>query len=888
MKILKALAFLIVLLPVVQASFLIGFASEKDGDLEIYTIYPDGTNLRQLTFNSYKDKNPTFSFDGRFIVFDSNRAGNSDIYIMNSDGSNQRRLTFDASTDWDPIISYDNKYIVFTSNRRNGHDSNIFRMNLDGSNIVALTYDDYDNADPSFTPDNRIVFQTNRDGNYEIYIMNIDGTNKRRLTNNPANDILPSVSRDGRYILFTSDRDGDNEIYVMDIDGQNLRQLTYNNVDDRDAVFSPDGEYIIFTSDRDGDRDLWIMDKNGNNQRKLVGYFGIDGFPTTAALQLPPTTTIPQYGTLKIFKFYDSNGNGIWESGEQPLSGFSFTVSGPTSKTVYTNADGYVLLNNLPYGMYIITENVPSGWTVTTSNPQQVYISSQSLVEVRFGNKQVSSPTFPPTTTTPPCTTTTVCNSCQFYEDISVGSLEISPYTICRERDNSIEMNIPVKLVSGRDDTEVTARFYVKDDYGMYVFVGKDENILDVGEKKTFSIVYDYSAYELTYGTHDVKVVVEGDDSETRYSTIRVVRCFEDKDLEIGFISLYPEYPKSADLVQGTVPITLKRAPSLPQNVYVEVRIDGKVLTESSLRFYHIETKEYKFYFNADKYGQGTHTIEVTAWIDGISDTSMRRFTIDESSYYRTTPEHCLLIKDFWTDKPLKEEETGTIKIRVRNCGIQTEANIESRLYVLNKTLSGGIIALKPNEERDISFTVRIPEDTGGVINAKANVWNPYASDEVIKDLPVMIGYPKIIAEKEYRVKQCEQQNISFIVKNVGQVKDMFVINFEGEPSKWISSYLKTIELDAEESKKIYVDVNVPCDAKGVYQFTIVAQGSPKYAVTSSMIVSSNYTGAFKDVDFSWLAILLALLLLLLLLPLLVRKTRKNKKPERCMGPHGC
>jgi hypothetical protein len=608
---------------------------------------------------------------------------------------------------------------------------------------------------------------------------------------------------------------------------------------------------------------------------------------TTTTTTRPPTTTTPRYGTLKIFKFYDSNSNGIWESGEQPLSGFSFTITGPVSERVYTNADGYALLSNLPYGTYTITENVPSGWTVTTSNPQQVYINSQSLVEVKFGNKQIPAPSpLPPTTTIPPCTTTTICSPCHNYEDINAGSLEVSPYTICRERDVSIEMSVPVKLVSGRDDTEVTARFYVKDNDGRYVFVGMDENILDVGEKKTFSITYDYSAYELSYGTHDVKVVVEGDDSETRYSTIRVVRCFEDKDLEVGFISLYPEYPKSADLVQGTVPITLKRAPSLPQNVYVEVRIDGKVLTESSLRFYHIETKEYKFYFNADEYGQGTHTIEVTAWIDGISDTSMRRFTIDESSYYRATPEHCLLIKDFWVDKPLREEEAGVIKIRVRNCGLQTEANIESRLYVLNKTLSGGIIALKPNEERDISFTVRIPEDTGGVINAKANVWNPYASDEVAKDLPVMIGYPKVIAEKQYRVKQCEQQNISFIVKNVGQVKDTFVISFEGEPAKWISAYPKTIELDAEQSNRIYADVNVPCDARGVYQFTIVAQGSPKYAVTSSMIVSSDYTGAFKDVDFSWLAILLALLLLLLLL-LLARKSR-NKKPERCMGPHGC
>ncbi|MEM4367585.1 MAG: DUF5050 domain-containing protein, partial [Candidatus Anstonellales archaeon] len=725
-------------------------------------------NLNQLTFNSKTDKNPSFSFDGRYIVFDSNRDGQSEIYIMNADGSNQRRLTYNSAIDWDPVLSPDNSKIVFTSSRISGHDSNIFIMNVDGSNQKPLTNDNYDNADPFFTPDGRIIFHSNRDGNYEIYIMNPDGSNIQRLTNHPAKDILPSVSRDGTKVLFTSDRDGDNEIYVMNIDGGNVRQLTFNNIDDRNPVFSPDDNYIVFVRNLN---ELWIMNADGSNQRKLTS----GAFPTTAPLYYEPPT--------------------------------------------------------------------------------------------------------------PPCTTTTICQNYCSYQDITVGSIEITPYKICRENDKIVEMSVPVKLVSGRDDSEITARFYIEDDDGKYIFIGKDTHILDIGERKTFLIQYEYNAYDLSYGTHDVKVVVEGKDTETRYSTIRVERCFESKDIDVGFIWLNPEYPRSSDLVEGKVPITLKKAPTLPQNVYVEVRIDGKVLTESSLRFYHIETKDYKFYFNADKYGEGTHTIEVTAWIDGVSDTSMRKFTIDESSYYKITPEHCLLIKDFWVDNPLKEEQPALIKVRIRNCGLQTEANIESRLYIINKTMSGGLISLRPNEEKDISFTIRVPEDTTGVLKAKINVWNPYASDELEKDFPVKIGYPQVRAEKEYRVTQCRQQNISFVVKNVGEVRDTFVISFEGEPAKWISAYPKTIELDSEESRKIYADVNVPCDAKGIYQFTITAQGSPRYSVTSSMIVSSqfNYTGLFGLGDLDWLVLLLLLLLLLLAL-----KRRKTKKPERCMGPHGC
>ncbi|MFH8080484.1 MAG: SpaA isopeptide-forming pilin-related protein [Candidatus Aenigmatarchaeota archaeon] len=584
----------------------------------------------------------------------------------------------------------------------------------------------------------------------------------------------------------------------------------------------------------------------------------------------PPTTTLP-YGSLKIFKFYDSNGNGQWDYGEQPLQGFAFTVIGPITTTVYTNADGYALLTNLPYGYYIIRENVPDGWQTTTSNPQYVTINSPLLVEVKFGNKQVPQP---------PCTTTTICPpSCYDTEDVSVGSIEVSPYTICRERDATIEISVPVRLVAGRDDTEVTARFYIKED-GRYIYIGKDTHVLDVGERKTFSIEYEYNAYDLSYGTHDIKVVVEGaKDSETRYSAIRVIKCFEPKDIDVGFIWLNPENPRSSDLVEGKVPITLKEAPSLPQNVYVEVRIDGKVLTESSLRFYHIETKEYKFYFSADKYGEGMHTIEVTAWLDGISDTSMRRFIIDESSYFKTTPEHCLIIKDLWTEKPLKEGETATLKVRVRNCGMHIEPNIETRLYALNKTMSGGIIMLKPNEERDVSFVIRVPEDTD-IMKVKVNVWNPYASDELEREFSIKMGYPQVRAESEYVVRQCQQTNISFIVKNVGEAKDMFTISFEGEPAKWLSNYPSTIELDAGEFRKVYVDVNVPCDASGLYKFTITAQGSPKYSVTSTMRVKAE-----NKFNLLWLLLLLPLLLLLLI-ALLGKK--RNKKPERCMGPHGC
>ena len=86
---------------------------------------------------------------------------------------------------------------------------------------------DDQNLFPSWSPDGgSIVFVSDRDGNFEIYVMNADGSNQRRLTNNPAEDIAPSWSPDGRYIAFASNRGGSYQIYLMDAAGQHVTPLT--------------------------------------------------------------------------------------------------------------------------------------------------------------------------------------------------------------------------------------------------------------------------------------------------------------------------------------------------------------------------------------------------------------------------------------------------------------------------------------------------------------------------------------------------------------------------------------------------------------------------------------------------------------------------------------
>jgi len=129
----------------------------------------------------------------------------------------------------------------------------------------------------------RIAFASERDGNFEIYMMNPDGTGLVRLTNHPSNDFNPSWSPDGTKIAFASDRgDGDYDVYVMNSDGGGLTQLTDDPADDATPDWSPDGTEIVFESARGSaldNEDVYKMDADGSNETQLTDDPEADGSP---------------------------------------------------------------------------------------------------------------------------------------------------------------------------------------------------------------------------------------------------------------------------------------------------------------------------------------------------------------------------------------------------------------------------------------------------------------------------------------------------------------------------------------------------------------------------------------------------------------------------------
>ena len=231
-----------VLVPMVcvDAQARIAFISDRDWNWEIYVMDNHGGNQRDLTNNPADDRDPSWSPDGKRIVFSSERDGNREIYVMDADGGNPQNLSNNPDFDGSPSWSPDGERIAFMSDRDGEFlHFDIFVMDADGGNQQNITNNPFDERHPSWSPDGeRIAFSSQRDGHFrrrfgitsEIYVMNADGGNQQRLTENLKNDWFPSWSPDGERIAFMSERDGDgnSEIYVMDNNGANPQKLTNN------------------------------------------------------------------------------------------------------------------------------------------------------------------------------------------------------------------------------------------------------------------------------------------------------------------------------------------------------------------------------------------------------------------------------------------------------------------------------------------------------------------------------------------------------------------------------------------------------------------------------------------------------------------------------------
>ena len=170
----------------------VAFVMTKDGNSEIYIMDVRTKSLERLTHNYAIDTSPCWSPNGLNIAFCSDRSGSPQIYIMDSEGANVRRLSFEGTFNDQPSWSPRGDRIAFAS-RTQGH-FDIAVIDVTGENLTYLTSIG-NNEHPDWAPDGyHIVFCSDRIGTYQIYEMLWDGTQMRRISNSPSDNISPSWS----------------------------------------------------------------------------------------------------------------------------------------------------------------------------------------------------------------------------------------------------------------------------------------------------------------------------------------------------------------------------------------------------------------------------------------------------------------------------------------------------------------------------------------------------------------------------------------------------------------------------------------------------------------------------------------------------------------------
>jgi Tol biopolymer transport system component len=223
------------------------FQSTRDGNFEIYSMNADGSEPRRLTSSPKNDLSPSCSPDGSTIVFASDRDDNWEIYSMSADGSNQKRLTKGVGANTAPSWAMRGKKILFVSTR-DAANGNLYLMNPDGSSPEQLTSDSLVKDSPIMAPDGRtIVMTVNTKGRYRIASFWTTDKSWHFLTSADHNSVHPSLSADGSQILFATDRDGNYEIYSMDIVGLNQTRLTTNSAPDLVPAWTSLHNEILFS-----------------------------------------------------------------------------------------------------------------------------------------------------------------------------------------------------------------------------------------------------------------------------------------------------------------------------------------------------------------------------------------------------------------------------------------------------------------------------------------------------------------------------------------------------------------------------------------------------------------------------------------------------------------
>ncbi|MFQ5902565.1 MAG: Tol-Pal system beta propeller repeat protein TolB [Candidatus Binatia bacterium] len=246
---------------------------------EIYIAHLDGSEKVQVTNNRTINLSPSWTPDGRSILYTSYKDGNPSLYLFDfftgKDTKFSSRSGLNLGGRWSP----DGKFVAISLER--GGNTDIYLLDRTGRRVRRLTYGPAIDVSPAWSPEgDRLAFVSNRSGSPQIYILELADGKTRRLTYTGGYNTSPDWSPEGDKIAYTGRAGGRFNIFSIGVENGEPRQLTFDSRDNEEPSWSPDGRYVVFTSNRGGRYRLYVMQANGGNQLRLTGSGGDDTNPT--------------------------------------------------------------------------------------------------------------------------------------------------------------------------------------------------------------------------------------------------------------------------------------------------------------------------------------------------------------------------------------------------------------------------------------------------------------------------------------------------------------------------------------------------------------------------------------------------------------------------------
>ena len=329
------------------------YHTDETGDWEIFrldgadeeTRTTDRRNISESQGEGVKDMAPSLSPNTRYVVFSSNRATepgqpeNWELYVAPSEGGDPDaviRMTYNREgNDTDPVWG-PNNFVVFESNRNGNWD--LFVIDMSTAEEYQLTINEADDINPTWSPDGqKLAFQSNREGKWMIYEFDLNTGEITRLSDGSTIDVEPVYSFDGTRIAFRSytEEDARSVIEVMDADGSGRRAITRPEEDATNHTWSPFDTLIAYQSDEDGDLDVYAFEFGSGTTRKITDNTINDYAPTWRC-----------DGVTLIFTS-DINGNpDIYEEQATPIIDPSVRVEDHSDQLTFdTHQDIYPMMS---------------------------------------------------------------------------------------------------------------------------------------------------------------------------------------------------------------------------------------------------------------------------------------------------------------------------------------------------------------------------------------------------------------------------------------------------------------------------------------------------------------------------------------------------------------